>query len=144
MYAEHINKYLIIKPTRFMYCHLFVAHHHNRCSMAFTIIQHNVNSLTRNRIFADICVPDKAIGTVGNGFEAFLLVDESVNREQLLARFQKAIASEEQAVKKSEAKLGGSFAQHAPAEVVQTEKDRLEESRRRIEKLRSYVVTLQS
>ena len=63
--------------------------------------------------------PAKSIGTVGTGFEAFLLVDEGINTEQLKARFEKEIAEEEAVVKKSEAKLNGNFAQHAPAEVVQ-------------------------
>ncbi|HBG66840.1 MAG TPA: valine--tRNA ligase [Treponema sp.] len=86
--------------------------------------------------------PARSIGTVGEGFEAFLLVDESINKEQLVARFTKAIAAEETAVRKSEAKLGGKFAENAPAEVVQAERDKLESSRRRIEKLRSYVQSL--
>jgi len=86
--------------------------------------------------------PEKAIGTVGKGFEAFLLVDESVNKEQLMAHFNKEIETEKAAAKKSEAKLGGKFAEHAPAEVVQAEKDKLEETRRRIEKLESYVKSL--
>ena len=86
--------------------------------------------------------PARSIGTVGDGFEAFLLVDESINTEQLIARFNKEIASEESSVKRSESKLNGSFAQHAPAEVVQAERDALAESKRRIEKLRSYVNSL--
>ena len=86
--------------------------------------------------------PEKAIGTVGKGFEAFLLVDESVNKEQLMAHFNKEIETEKAAAQKSEAKLGGKFAQHAPAEVVQAEKDKLEETKRRIEKLESYVKSL--
>ena len=86
--------------------------------------------------------PGRAIGTVGDGFEAFLLVDESINTEQLKARFNKAIAAEETAIKRSEAKLSGKFAEHAPAEVVQGEREKLEASRRRVEKLSSYVNSL--
>ena len=86
--------------------------------------------------------PEKSIGTVGKGFEAFLLVDENVNKEQLLAKFTKEIASEEDTVKKTEAKLGGKFAEHAPAEVVQAEKDKLADCKRRIEKLNAYVKSL--
>ena len=86
--------------------------------------------------------PEKAIGTVGKGFEAFLLVDESVNKEQLMAHFNKEIETEKAAAQKSEAKLGGKFAEHAPAEVVQAEKEKLEETKRRIEKLESYVKSL--
>ena len=86
--------------------------------------------------------PAKSIGTVGSGFEAFLLADEGINTEQLKARFEKAIAAEEAAVKKSEAKLNGNFAAHAPAEVVQAEREKMAESKRRIEKLSGYVKSL--
>ena len=86
--------------------------------------------------------PEKAIGTVGEGFEAFLLVDESINKEQLVARFTKEIAAEEAVIKKCEAKLSGKFVEHAPADVVQAEKDKLESSKRRVEKLNSYVQAL--
>ena len=86
--------------------------------------------------------PEKSIGTVGSGFEAFLLVDESINKDQLVARFNKEIASEETSVQRSRAKLSGKFVEHAPAEVVQAEKDKLEESLRRIEKLSSYIKSL--
>src|SRR5574344_1363154 len=86
--------------------------------------------------------PAKAIGSVGSGFEAFLLVDESINKEQLVARFNKELEAEKALAQKTEAKLGGKFAQNAPAEVVQAEKEKLEESKRRIEKLSGYVQTL--
>ncbi|MCH5291533.1 MAG: valine--tRNA ligase [Treponema sp.] len=86
--------------------------------------------------------PARAIGTVGSGFEAFLLVDESINREQLKARFEKSITTEEANIARSEKKLGGSFAEHAPADVVQAERDSLAESKRRIEKLHSYLAEL--
>ena len=86
--------------------------------------------------------PASAIGAVGAGFEAFLLVDEGVNKEQLKARFEKSIATEQAAIQRSEAKLSGKFAEHAPAEVVQAEKEKLEESRRRVEKLAGYVKEL--
>ncbi len=86
--------------------------------------------------------PEKSIGTVGAGFEAFLLVDDGINKDQLKARFEKEIAAEEATVKRSQAKLSGKFVEHAPAEVVQAEKDKLEESQRRIEKLSSYLKNL--
>ncbi|MBP5465024.1 MAG: valine--tRNA ligase, partial [Treponema sp.] len=86
--------------------------------------------------------PASAIGAVGTGFEAFLLVGEGVNKDQLKARFEKSIAAEQAAIQRSEAKLSGKFAEHAPAEVVQAEKEKLEESRRRVEKLTGYVKEL--
>lgn len=86
--------------------------------------------------------PQSSIGTVGTGFEAFILVDENINKDQLIARFKKTIETEKGYAAKSQAKLGGSFAQHAPQEVVQAEKDKLEESLRMIEKLESYIASL--
>ena len=86
--------------------------------------------------------PQRAIGAVGEGFEAFILVDESINKEQLMARFKKSIEAESAAAKKSEAKLSGKFAQNAPEDVVLAERKKLEECRRRIEKLQSYMESL--
>src|SRR5574344_538395 len=83
--------------------------------------------------------PAKSIGSVGEGFEAFLIVDESINKDQLIARFNKEIESEKQIVQRTESKLSGKFAENAPAEVVQGERDKLEASKRRIEKLSAYV-----
>ncbi|MBQ6782350.1 MAG: valine--tRNA ligase [Treponema sp.] len=86
--------------------------------------------------------PAQSIGAVGTGFEAFILIDESINKDQLLARFKKDVEKSEAEAKRTEAKLGGSFAQHAPADVVQAERDKLEELKRRIEKVTEYIATL--
>ena len=80
---------------------------------------------------------------MGSGFEAFILIDEGINKDQLLARFKKDSEKAQAEAKKTEAKLGGSFAQHAPQELVQAERDKLDELKRRIEKLTSYIVELQ-
>ncbi len=86
--------------------------------------------------------PASSIGTVGTGFEAFIIVDENINKEQLLARFRKTIEKEQGYAKMSENKLNGNFAKHAPAEVVAAEREKLEEGLRRIEKLNSYINSL--
>jgi valyl-tRNA synthetase len=86
--------------------------------------------------------PQGAIGTVGLGFECFIYVDESINKEQLLARFKKELASETAFVQKVDAKLAGKFAQNAPKEVVEAEKAKREETMRRIEKITSYIENL--
>ncbi len=86
--------------------------------------------------------PGKSIGTIGQGFEAFILVDEGINKDQLVAKFTKEINSESAFVQKSEAKLAGKFSQNAPAEVVEELKGKVEASKRRIEKLESYVKEL--
>ena len=94
-----------------------------------------------NISFAD-SKPESSVGTVGKGFEAFVIVDDSINKEQLLSRFKKEIASESEWIKKSEAKLNGNFSKHAPAELVALEKEKMEESKRKIQKLESYIESL--
>ena len=86
--------------------------------------------------------PAKSIGTVGSGYEAFLLVDESINIEQLAAKFKKDIEWEKENVRRSENKLNGKFAEHAPAELVQAERNALEEAKSKIEKLEGYLKNL--
>ncbi|MGN0725051.1 MAG: valine--tRNA ligase [Treponema sp.] len=86
--------------------------------------------------------PESSIGTVGTGFEAFIIVDENINKEQLLQRFKKTLEKEQGYAKISESKLNGNFAKHAPAEVVAAERAKLEEGLRRIEKLNSYIKNL--
>ncbi|MBR4322514.1 valine--tRNA ligase [Treponema sp.] len=86
--------------------------------------------------------PGKAIGTVGTCFEAFILLDENINKEQLLLHFQKDLEKDKKDAERTEAKLNGKFAEHAPAEVVQAERDKLAETKRRIEKLGTYIEAL--
>lgn len=86
--------------------------------------------------------PTSSIGTVGTDFEAFILVDENINKEQLLARFKKTLEKEQGYAKMSENKLNGNFAKHAPANLVEEEKQRLAESNRKIATLKSYIENL--
>ena len=86
--------------------------------------------------------PASSIGTVVPGAEAFLLIDESIDKTQLASRFQKEKAEAEAIVARSEAKLSGKFAEHAAKELVEAEKAKLEENKRRIEKLASYMQSL--
>ena len=86
--------------------------------------------------------PQRAIGAVGEGFEVFLLVEGSINLDQLLARFKKELANEQAFADKVSAKLSGKFAQNAPAQVVEAEREKLENTKRRIEKLASYIDSL--
>ena len=86
--------------------------------------------------------PASSIGTVGKGFESFILVDENINKEQLIARFQKTIEKEQGYARMSQNKLNGNFAKHAPANLVEEEKARLAESERKIATLESYLADL--
>lgn len=86
--------------------------------------------------------PTSSIGAVGAGFEVFVLVDESINKEQLMTRFQKAIEKEQGYARMSENKLNGNFAKHAPENLVQEERERLAESQRKIKTLEGYLAEL--
>jgi len=86
--------------------------------------------------------PSKAIGTVGTGFEAFIILDENINKEQLTLHFNKDLEKDQKDAARIEAKLGSKFAEHAPAEVVQAERDNLAEIKRRIEKVSGYLEAL--
>jgi valyl-tRNA synthetase len=86
--------------------------------------------------------PSKSIGTVGNGYEAFIILDENINKEQLLLHFNKDLEKETKDAQRIEFKLNGKFAEHAPAEVVQAERDNLANIKRRIEKLTGYIESL--
>ncbi len=86
--------------------------------------------------------PAKSIGTVGAGFEAFVLVDENVNTEQLKSRFEKEIESEKKFAQNSQKKLSGNFATHASKDLVEEERRKLAAAQNRIEKLTSYLAEL--
>ncbi|MDR1785722.1 MAG: valine--tRNA ligase [Spirochaetaceae bacterium] len=83
--------------------------------------------------------PPKAIAGGGAGYEVYLLVDGSVNAEQLIARFTREREREAQFVIKLEAKLAGSFSQKAPPEVVAQEREKLLTAKTRVQKLASYI-----
>ncbi|WP_455160731.1 class I tRNA ligase family protein, partial [Treponema lecithinolyticum] len=86
--------------------------------------------------------PPLSVGTVGDGFEAFILVQDGIDKEQLKARFQKALDTEQGFIAKSDAKLSGKFAQNAPPEVVEAEKEKRNASVHRAEKLKQYIQSL--
>nr|MCR5253527.1 class I tRNA ligase family protein [Treponema sp.] len=86
--------------------------------------------------------PESSIGTVGVGFESFILVDENINKEQLIARFKKTLEKEQGYARMSQNKLNGNFAQHAPANLVEEERQKLAESERKIATLESYLSDL--
>ena len=86
--------------------------------------------------------PNGAIGTVGEGFEAFIIISDGIDLPKLKARFEKELGNENAFVQKVQAKLAGKFAQNAPAEVVAAEREKLVASQRRIEKLSSYLESL--
>lgn len=89
---------------------------------------------------------DKAkgsIGTVGKGFEAFIVPGEGADPEKMVQKFKKELEKEEGNFSKLKGKLSNEkFVANAPAEVVEGEKEKLNEIQRRIEKLKAYVSEL--
>ncbi|MFI3258102.1 MAG: valine--tRNA ligase, partial [Spirochaetales bacterium] len=83
--------------------------------------------------------PAKAIGAVGEGFEAFILINTGIDTKQLHAHFSKEIEKEQALADKLTAKLSGKFAENAPPEIVEAEKEKHRACMRRIEKLSVYV-----
>ena len=84
--------------------------------------------------------PAASIGTVGHGFEAFLVTGEAVDIGQLKARFKKELEKQAANAAKIEAKLKNeNFVKNAPQDVIAGEKEKLAEAVRRIEKLNGYL-----
>jgi len=87
--------------------------------------------------------PANSIGTVGSGFEAFIITGTEIDRSQLAARFTKELEKEKQALSRLTVKLANAdFIDHAPAEVVEAEKEKLHQAGRRIEKFTLYLQDL--
>ncbi|MBR7064214.1 MAG: valine--tRNA ligase [Treponema sp.] len=84
----------------------------------------------------------KSIGFVGKGFEAFLQLDESINREHLKEKFEKEETEASAILQRARAKLSGKFAEHAAKELVEAERAKVEENERKIQKLESYIASL--
>lgn len=88
--------------------------------------------------------PKGSIGTVGKGFEAFVVAGDQIDASQLVERFTREIEKETANAAKIEGKLANTqFVAHAPAEVVEAEREKRAEILRRIDKLGSYVKDLQ-
>ncbi len=84
-----------------------------------------------------------AIALVGNGFEAYALVKESVDTVRLVEKFRKDIEKDSQYIERTRAKLSNEgFMASAPADVVAREVEKLAEAERRSVKLAQYVEEL--
>lgn len=84
--------------------------------------------------------PANSIGTVGSGFEAFIITGNTVDRTQLTLRFTKELEKENSNAMRLQAKLKNKgFVEHAPADVVAGEKEKLQEAERRIHKFSLYL-----
>jgi valyl-tRNA synthetase len=84
--------------------------------------------------------PPLTIGLVGKGFEAFVFIREAIDIVQLTAKFTRELERDEKFLVVLEAKLANeNFVKNAPVELVDAEKEKLEETKRRIGKLGSYI-----
>ncbi|MDR3170283.1 MAG: valine--tRNA ligase, partial [Treponema sp.] len=84
--------------------------------------------------------PQGSIALVGSGFEAFVYIAEAVDMGALKQKFEKEIGRDRKFIAGLEAKLGNeNFLKNAPPELAAAEKDKLQEARKRTEKLESYI-----
>lgn len=83
--------------------------------------------------------PKKAVGTVGEGFEAFIVAGQGMEIDKVLSRFEKELDKENTNLKKLELKLQNkNFIKNAPFDIIEKDKNTIIEIRRRIEKLSNY------
>ncbi|MDR0388763.1 MAG: class I tRNA ligase family protein, partial [Spirochaetaceae bacterium] len=84
--------------------------------------------------------PQGSIGLVGEGFEAFVFIAGAVDLVFLKNKFLKEIEKNRKFSTSLEQKLlNEAFIKNAPPELVEGEKKKLEEARRRTEKIEAYI-----
>jgi len=84
------------------------------------------------------------IGAAGKGFEVFVLIKEAIDAPKEIARLMKDREKAESEISRTQTKLANSsFVERAPKEVVDREKEKLEELARLIGKIDGYVRALQ-
>ncbi|MDR1353619.1 MAG: valine--tRNA ligase [Treponema sp.] len=84
--------------------------------------------------------PRGSIGLVGSGFEAFVFIAEAADLAALKQKFAREIEKDVKFAASLEGKLANeNFVRNAPPELVAEQRLKLEESRKRTEKLASYI-----
>jgi valyl-tRNA synthetase len=83
--------------------------------------------------------PEGHIALVVGGVEVYLPLAELVDIKEERTRLEKDLMDTESQVKRLEALLTGSFAQKAPSQVVQREREKLDIYREKAEKLRNQI-----
>jgi valyl-tRNA synthetase len=84
--------------------------------------------------------PRGSIGLVGSGFEAFVFIAEAADMAALKQKFGKEIEKDRKFIASLEGKLANeNFVRNAPPELVAEQRLKLEEGRKRTEKLASYI-----
>jgi valyl-tRNA synthetase len=93
--------------------------------------------------FASPARPGGSIGLVGSGFEAFVFIGEAADLAALKQRFAREIEKDSKFAASLEGKLSNeNFIRNAPPELVAEQRLKLEECRKRTEKLASYIKDL--
>jgi valyl-tRNA synthetase len=84
--------------------------------------------------------PAGSIALVGTGFEAFVYLAEAVDMVFLKQKFTRDLEKDEKFIAGLKAKLAnGDFLKNAPRELIEAEKLKLEDTRKRADKLESYI-----
>jgi valyl-tRNA synthetase len=91
---------------------------------------------------AELPAPSQALTLVASNATAYLPLSGLIDLAAERARLSKELAEAEAQISRSQGLLSGSFAQRAPAAVVQRERDKLAELATRAEKLRARLADL--
>jgi valyl-tRNA synthetase len=84
--------------------------------------------------------PHGSIGLVGEGFEAFVYIAGAVDLAFLKSKFSKEIEKDRKFISALEHKLSNeAFIKNAPPELVEGERKKLDEARRRTGKIEAYI-----
>ncbi len=81
-------------------------------------------------------------GMVVSGVEIYLTLEEVINKEEERQRLESELKEVSSQIDRLQTLLGGSFAERAPAAVVEKEKQKLESFRQTAEKLKQQLDTL--
>jgi valyl-tRNA synthetase len=84
--------------------------------------------------------PKHAIGLAGTGFEAFVFIADAVDLDFLKRKFSRELDKDRQFIASLKSKLSNEdFLRHAPAGLIDGEKQKLEASLKRADKIASYI-----
>jgi len=99
-----------------------------------------IGELEIEKIAAQKNRPAASIGLAGAGFEAFVYIAEAVDMKLLKQKFARELEKDSKYVQGLKAKLSNdNFIKNAPAELVDGERHKLEESLSRISKIGSWL-----
>jgi len=121
----------------------------NELHQAFTenknliLLLAGVNDLNIENENAEFVRPQGSIGMAGNGFEVFVFVAEAVDTNSLKKKFALDLEKDNKYIQGLRAKLENEqFIKNAPAELVEEQKTKLQETLLRTEKLAQYLKDL--